>query len=109
MGTREEAQAVVDRLQPILQKTTIKARRGDDEAAVRLIRLLAELHGTLKNLGYRLTDETDEGELNRLVPITQEWIDFVRSQETEIDVLRRKARDDEEAAKEFIMRLKDEL
>ena len=75
-----------------LKRLRIKATCGDKKAARDLMVLLTEKIVKLKELGYRLTDETEDGRINRLVLITQEWIEEQNNKQTDLDRLRVKAR-----------------
>lgn len=78
-----EAKRVYRNFSRRLNRLTIKARGGDNEAAMQIIVRMTEMCEALKALGYRTTDE--DGERSRLVPVTQEWIDAELAKETEID------------------------
>lgn len=92
----EEAKRIKTNYQRRLERLRVKSTGGDKDAAMDLMSLLAEMHGKLKELGYRLTDENESGRVNRLEPITQEWIDEQLAKQTKVDKLAQQIRGMEE-------------
>lgn len=52
----EEAKRIKTNYQRRLEHLRIKSTGGDKDAAMELMSVLAEMHGKLKELGYRLTE-----------------------------------------------------
>ena len=92
----KEAKRIKTNYQRRLERLRVKSTGGDKDAAMDLMSLLAEMHGKLKELGYRLTDENESGRVNRLEPITQEWIDEQLAKQTKVDKLAQQIRGMEE-------------
>ncbi len=88
-----------------LERLRIKSTyHGDRDAALKIISKLAELHGGLRDLGWRLTDEDDGGRPSRLVHITQAWLDAQEAKKTRLDRLMERGRNgDKQAIDEAIL------
>lgn len=83
----EKAKKIKNKYKDKLRSTTHKATCGDKKAALDLMKMLAQYYTELKSIGFRETDETEDGPI-RLVPITQEYIDFKRSKMKPSDLMR---------------------
>lgn len=87
-----EAKRVKRRFREKLNRLQWAATKGDNQAALDLIRTLAEYYRTLHDTGYRTTDENEDGRVGRLVVITQEYLDEKRAKMSETDRLFEQAR-----------------
>lgn len=86
-----------------LRRLNEKARNGDNEAALKIIRVLTEQAQALRKMGYRQTDA------GKLVEITPQWVKEQKNKQTEIDRLTQRARDgDQQATVEFVRKLAEE-
>jgi hypothetical protein len=87
-----------------IDRLRMKARQGDREAARKIISVLADMEGKIKDLGCRIAGE--DGEKHDIVPITQQWLDEQKAKETELDRWTKKARTgDQEAIRKVVMLL----
>jgi ssDNA-binding Zn-finger/Zn-ribbon topoisomerase 1 len=91
-GNLEEAKRIQRNYHRRIERRRIKSLvNRDHKAASEMLELVGEKIIKLRELGYRKTNEY-ENPPNKLVLITQKWIDHEKSKLTELDKLRIKAR-----------------
>ena len=94
MATLEEAKAVKRKYSRILNKLRIAATCGTTpNAGSDYIRKITEYEQTLKDMGFRTTDEYEDGvKPGTVVPITEEWKKAQWEKMSEVDRLFAQAR-----------------
>jgi len=93
MNNGNKARKIRNRYRPKLNRARWDSLLGKTpDAPLVYIQLIAEYFQALKDIGYRITDETESGRSGRLVLITDEWKAAQSIKMTEVDRLLCEAR-----------------
>lgn len=99
MATLQEAKAFARKMRRQMTRLRYRALlntdRNNHEPHRQYMAKVIEFFGTLKEWGFRTTDEDEPGRKGRIVPITEEWIQEQLAKETPLQKLQRRIRNTE--------------